>query len=107
MLDPIAQAVVDRLRTRGETLCVAESLTGGGVGVAITSIPGSSDVFLGGITAYHAQVKESLLKVAHSAIGDIHDWSCRPGSGRWSQRRYGLGSDLWSGHPDHAITDRW
>jgi nicotinamide-nucleotide amidase len=68
MLDPIAQAVVDRLRTRGETLCVAESLTGGGVGVAITSIPGSSDVFLGGITAYHAQVKESLLKVAHSAI---------------------------------------
>jgi len=66
-----AEAIVALLRERGETLCVAESLTGGGLGAAITAAVGASDVFMGGITAYQAQAKESLLHVAHSSILDF------------------------------------
>jgi nicotinamide-nucleotide amidase len=68
---PAAQEIVDQLRLRGETLAVAESLTGGGVGVAITAVPGASDVFIGGITAYKPEVKETFLKVPRSMIVDF------------------------------------
>ena len=68
MIDPIAASVVAQLRRRGESLAVAESLTGGGLGAAITSIPGSSDVFSGGIIAYDLSVKERLLKVPRALI---------------------------------------
>ena len=68
---PAAQEIVDLLRRRGETLAVAESLTGGGVGVAITAVPGASDVFVAGIIAYQPEVKESFLKVPHSMIADF------------------------------------
>ncbi|MEK6648886.1 MAG: CinA family protein [Actinomycetota bacterium] len=62
------EAIIALLRDRGETLAVAESLTGGGVGAAITAIAGASDVFVGGVIAYQPSTKESLLKVAHSLI---------------------------------------
>jgi nicotinamide-nucleotide amidase len=71
MREPEAQVIVDLLRTRGETLCVAESLTGGGLGAAITAVAGASDIFIGGVTAYQVSVKESLLKVAHASIIDF------------------------------------
>ena len=68
---PAAQEIVDLLRQRGETVAVAESLTGGGISVAITAVPGASEVFIAGITAYMPDVKESLLKVPHSIIADF------------------------------------
>lgn len=68
MIDPIASSVVAELRRRGESLSVAESLTGGGLGSAITSVSGSSDVFSGGIIAYDRSVKENLLKVPSALI---------------------------------------
>ena len=66
-----ARTIVSLLRDRSETLCVAESLTGGGLGAAITAVPGASDIFIGGITAYQPQIKESLLNVPHSLIVDF------------------------------------
>ena len=68
MLNPVAASVVAELRRRGESLAVAESLTGGGLGAAITSVPGSSDVFSGGVIAYDPSVKEGLLKVPSALI---------------------------------------
>lgn len=68
MIDPIASSVVAELRRRGESLAVAESLTGGGLGSALTSVSGSSDVFSGGIIAYDRSVKENLLKVPSALI---------------------------------------
>ncbi|GGT42998.1 CinA family protein [Streptomyces chromofuscus] len=59
---PAAEAV--RLLTvRGETVAVAESLTGGLVAAELTSVPGASKVFRGSITAYATELKHELLGV--------------------------------------------
>lgn len=47
----------------GKTLVTAESCTGGGIGAALTAIPGSSAVYKGGIISYTNWVKENLLGV--------------------------------------------
>lgn len=51
------------LRRRGETVAVAESLTGGLLGAALSAEPGASESFLGGITAYSTPLKAVLLDV--------------------------------------------
>jgi nicotinamide-nucleotide amidase len=61
--DTLASVVGRRLLAFGETLSVAESCTGGGLGQMLTTIPGSSHYFLGGVIAYDNRVKISLLKV--------------------------------------------
>ena len=48
---------------QGKTLVTAESLTGGGIGAALTAAPGSSAVYKGGIISYTNQVKHALLNV--------------------------------------------
>ena len=53
--------VLDTLR--GRTLATAESLTGGGIGAALTAVPGSSAVYKGGIVSYTNEVKETVLGV--------------------------------------------
>jgi nicotinamide-nucleotide amidase len=58
--DDLAQLVVDECRLQRQTIVVAESCTGGMVGERITAIPGSSDVFLGGVIAYSNELKASL-----------------------------------------------
>ena len=63
-----AHAVLSGLAGRGETLAVAESCTGGGVGAALTSIPGASEVFLGGVIAYADRLKTGLLAVPAETI---------------------------------------
>ena len=47
----------------GKRLATAESLTGGGIGQAITSVSGASAVFAGGIISYTNEVKHSVLGV--------------------------------------------
>ena len=66
--DDLAAVVLERLRGRRLTLAVAESCTGGMVGERITGIPGSSDVFLGGVIAYANDVKTGLLDVAPATM---------------------------------------
>ena len=61
--DSLASVVIEKLRQRGETLAVAESCSGGGLGAALTAVPGASDVFLGGVIAYANAVKQGLLGV--------------------------------------------
>ena len=52
----------------GKTLVTAESCTGGGIGSALTSVPGSSAVYKGGVICYTNWVKEHILGVAHSLL---------------------------------------
>jgi len=63
--------IIESLRERGETVSVAESLTGGGLGQALTAIPGASEVFIGGIIAYTAEVKVNFLGVSQSTIDEF------------------------------------
>lgn len=66
-----AQTLLRALTARGETISVAESCTGGGVGALLTDIAGASSAFLGGVIAYGNSVKETLLGVP-GAILDEH-----------------------------------
>ena len=59
----LAEKVVRRLLERGLTLSTAESCTGGGIGAAVTAVPGSSQVYLGGVISYTNGVKRQLLGV--------------------------------------------
>lgn len=61
--DTLASVVGQQLQAAHETLSVAESCTGGGLGQMITSIPGSSSYFMGGLITYDNQIKVSLLGV--------------------------------------------
>ncbi|MFF5856501.1 CinA family protein [Streptomyces sp. NPDC012751] len=58
-----ATELVRLLTVRGETLAVAESLTGGLVAAEITGVPGASRVFRGSVTAYATELKHELLGV--------------------------------------------
>jgi len=60
--------VIDMLRDRGLSLGIAESLTGGLMGARLTSVPGASDVFRGGIVSYASDVKFSLLGVPEGPV---------------------------------------
>lgn len=60
-----------RLRDRGDTVAVAESLTGGLVGSLLTDVPGSSDYFDRGVIAYSNDAKLEALGVSRESL-DAH-----------------------------------
>src|SRR6185503_5089466 len=64
----LAAVVLEQCRASGFKLAVAESCTGGLLGERITNVPGSSDVFLGGVIAYDNDVKRNLLGVQAEEI---------------------------------------
>ncbi len=67
--DEELEAAVGRLlRSSGQTLACAESLTGGSVGARITSVPGASEIFLGSAVAYTADAKCDVLGVSRETI---------------------------------------
>ncbi|HUO84372.1 MAG TPA: CinA family nicotinamide mononucleotide deamidase-related protein [Thermoanaerobaculia bacterium] len=69
--DDLIEEVIGRLLiSRGETLAVAESCTGGLLGSRITDVSGSSAYFMGGIVAYSGEAKVRLLEVDPAAIGE-------------------------------------
>ena len=53
---------------RGRTLVTAESCTGGGIGTALTAVPGSSAVYKGGVISYSNWVKEHVLGVPWAVL---------------------------------------
>jgi nicotinamide-nucleotide amidase len=64
----LAAVVLDRCRALRKTLAIAESCTGGLIGERLTNIPGSSDVFLGGVIAYHNDLKKGLVGVSDEVL---------------------------------------
>jgi nicotinamide-nucleotide amidase len=78
--EDLAAMVLARARDRGLTLATAESCTGGLIGGRVTDIPGSSEVYLGGVVAYHNSVKMASLDVAQSLI-DEHGAVSEPVAG--------------------------
>ncbi|HEY9742361.1 MAG TPA: competence/damage-inducible protein A [Coleofasciculaceae cyanobacterium] len=66
--DTLASVVGQLLTEASETLSVAESCTGGGLGSMLTNVPGSSNYFLGGVISYDNSVKVSVLGVNKSDL---------------------------------------
>ncbi len=64
----LASDVLNTLRLQGLTLATAESCTGGWVGRALTAVPGSSQVYRGGVISYTDAVKEKLLDVPRELL---------------------------------------
>ena len=90
----LAPQIVRVARGLGLTVATAESCTGGLVAAAITAVPGSSDVFVGGIVAYSNGLKTSLLGV-ESAVLREHG-AVSPQTAAWMARGAAerLGADL-------------
>ena len=66
--DPLEAVVGEMLRQRHATLAVAESATGGLLGERISSVPGSSDYFVGGFITYSKEMKVELLGVSEETL---------------------------------------
>jgi len=67
----VAMNLVELLKARGLTCATAESCTGGGVGQAITAVPGSSAVFAGGVISYSNDVKRDVLGVKPATLESV------------------------------------
>jgi len=65
---PAHEMLGELLRSKQKSLAVAESCTGGNIGHLITSIPGSSAYFKGGVIAYENAVKEHVLGVSPETL---------------------------------------
>ena len=66
----VAEVVLQRARSQGARIAVAESCTGGLLGARLTAVPGSSDVFVGGVIAYDNSVKREQLGVPDAELRD-------------------------------------
>lgn len=64
----LSAELVTKAGTQNKTIGTAESCTGGLIGAAITSAPGSSSVFRGGIISYHNDIKINHLNVSADAL---------------------------------------
>jgi nicotinamide-nucleotide amidase len=92
-----AVAAVEALRAAGLTVATAESLTGGLIGAALTSVPGSSTVYRGGVVAYATDLKHLLLGVDADLlhrVGAVHPDVAR---GMAEGVRHRLGADYGVG----------
>ena len=67
----IEEELVALYRAQGMTCATAESCTGGGIGSAITSVAGSSEMFLGGVISYANSVKAGVLGVREETLATV------------------------------------
>lgn len=75
-LDNLCKQVLQTLR--GQTLVTAESLTGGGIGAALTAVSGASEIYKGGVISYTNEVKEAVLGVPSGILaryGAVSLWT--------------------------------
>ena len=91
---PIEELVLDLCREHGLTLSTAESCTGGLVAARLTSVPGSSDVFVGGIVSYADEVKRAELGVPASVLREHGAVSAETAAAMAAGARHELGTDL-------------
>jgi PncC family amidohydrolase len=92
--EPLEVKVGRLLRTRGLTLALAESCTGGLVGHRLTEVPGSSDYFVGGVMAYAYSAKERLLGVDHDTLYSLGAVSAEVARQMALGARAALGTDI-------------
>lgn len=79
---------------QGKTLVTAESCTGGGIGAALTAVPGSSAVYKGGIISYTNEIKEKMLGVDAALLRDAGAVSAQVAEAMASGARKALEADV-------------
>lgn len=89
-----AAELVHGLRRRGLTLATAESLTGGGLGAALTGVAGSSAVYAGGVVSYATRVKTDLLGVDAGVVDRAGAVSSECARAMASRARVVVGADV-------------
>lgn len=67
-VDQLVGQVARAVEQRNCHIAVAESLTGGQLAAALSSAPNAGEWFLGGITAYHPEVKYNLLRAPRGPV---------------------------------------
>lgn len=80
-----ALQVIEAAKAKGLTIGTAESCTGGWIGKALTDIPGSSAIFMGGIIAYHNDVKLGMLGIPHEIL-EFYGAVSEPTAGAMAQQ---------------------
>lgn len=90
----MAAGLIQQLIGRGMTLATAESCTGGGIGHALTAIPGSSAAYLGGVISYTNGVKERLLGVPREMLETVGAVSAETAKAMAEGARLATGADL-------------
>lgn len=78
----------------GRTLATAESCTGGGIGAALTAVPGASAVFKGGIISYCNEIKHRLLGVEEALLEQYGAVSAPVAEAMALGARAALGADM-------------
>lgn len=71
MTTTLSTTIVESLKSKGETLSIAESLTGGALTSEIVSVPGASHVLKGSIVAYSVEIKVHELSVSQDIIDKV------------------------------------
>jgi nicotinamide-nucleotide amidase len=90
-------AIIEMLRSAEQTLAVAESCTGGWLGRELTSVPGASACFWGGVIAYDDSAKVRLLSVSpetltmHGAVSEQTAVEMAAGAAAVSGATWGVG----------------
>jgi nicotinamide-nucleotide amidase len=68
---PYAERAADYLKTRNQTIAVAESSTGGLISSALLAVPGASAYFVGGAVVYTMTARAALLGIGESDVAGI------------------------------------
>jgi competence/damage-inducible protein CinA-like protein len=109
--DSLEKVIGDMLRTRGASLSVAESATGGLLGGRITAVPSASDYFRGGFVTYSDQMKIRLLRVSaeliaeHSAVSEPVAQAMAEGARAGTGSDYALSITGYAGKLDWCSSD--
>lgn len=90
----LAGVVLSLCRERSLTIATAESCTGGLIGARLTAVPGSSEVYVGGVVAYSNRIKESMLGVPEELINRVGAVSEEVAMAMAAGARERLGADV-------------
>src|SRR6185312_13191449 len=74
-LDALAAALAEKLKTRGETVAVAESSSGGLISAALLAVPGASKYYLGGAVVYTGKARMVLMDLPREAVAGMRSAS--------------------------------
>ena len=75
VLSPLAEALAERLKAKGQTIAVAESSSGGLISAALLAVPGASAYFLGGAVVYTGKARMSLLGLRREDVAGLRSSS--------------------------------